>query len=115
MIVLNISFHGHPRYTFTGGVVEMSSSSAEMLLFWRTNPPGLGKSNESLGSYHASLVLPWLSHYEGAFLEDGEGITEDEVDGARDGAPAVELTVFVGVEAVLVPEYIDVEEHCLVP
>lgn len=43
-----------------------------------------------------------LARLDAAVLEYRGGVAEDEVDGARDGAVAVELAVGVGVEGVLV-------------
>ncbi|KAG6428526.1 hypothetical protein SASPL_112778 [Salvia splendens] len=50
------------------------------------------------------VVLPSqrLARLDAAVLEDRGGVAEDEVDGARDGAVAVELAVGVRVEGVLV-------------
>lgn len=46
-----------------------------------------------------------------AVLEDGRAIAEYEVDGARNGAVAVELAVDVGVQGVLVPVYLAVVDY----
>lgn len=56
----------------------------------------------ALGGDHAGLVGHRLPDHEAAVLEDGEGVAEDEVDGAGDGAVAVVLAIVVCVETVLV-------------
>uniref|UniRef100_J3MZR6 Uncharacterized protein n=1 Tax=Oryza brachyantha TaxID=4533 RepID=J3MZR6_ORYBR len=43
---------------------------------------------------------------DGAALEDGGGVAEDEVDGAGDAALAVELPAALGVQRVLVPPHL---------
>lgn len=55
-----------------------------------------------------------LSDDELAVLEDSEGVAEDEVDGAGDGAVAVELALGLDVESVLEAVHCAVVEHCLV-
>lgn len=66
----------------------------------------------SLGCDHAALVLEWLPDHHLAVLEDHGGVAEDEVDGAGDGAVAVELPVDVGVEGVLVGVDLAVVNDC---
>lgn len=56
----------------------------------------------SLGGDHAGLLVPGLSDDHLAVLEHSGCVTEDEVDGSRDGAVAVELPMGLGVESVLV-------------
>ncbi|KAF7837798.1 RING-H2 finger protein ATL2 [Senna tora] len=50
------------------------------------------------GCDDAVLVVEWLPDDESAVLEDGVGVTEDEVDGAGDEAVTVELPVGLGVQ-----------------
>nr|GMD13383.1 hypothetical protein Iba_chr07aCG12430 [Ipomoea batatas] len=66
----------------------------------------------TLGRHHAGLILHWLPHDHLAVLEHGRRVPEDEVDGAGDGAAAVELAVGVGVEGVLVPANEPVSLYC---
>lgn len=71
---------------------------------------GLAPVHPSLGCHHASLVVHRLPHYHLAVLEHHSRIAEDEVDGAADGAVAVELPVGLGVEGVLVAVHLAVVE-----
>lgn len=65
----------------------------------------------ALCGHNVLLVVHWLAHKEEAVLEDDLGIAEDEVDGTRDGTFAVELTVGVSVQGVLVTIEVAVVEH----
>lgn len=56
------------------------------------------------------LVVEGLADEDLAVLEDGFGVAEDEVDGAGDGAVAVELAEGVDVEGVLVRVHLAVVE-----
>jgi len=68
----------------------------------------------SAGGDHALLGLHGLPHDELAVLEKGNGIAEDKVDGAGDGAVAVELALGLCIESVLVTVHVTVVEDGLV-
>ena len=54
------------------------------------------------GEDDALLIVQGFSEDEPAVLEDGGGGAENEIDGAGDGAIAVELAVALGIEGILV-------------
>lgn len=63
---------------------------------------------------HALLVCEGLPHHQLAVLEHSHGVAEHEVDGAGDGAVAVELPLGLHVQGVLISVHLAVVEHCLV-
>ena len=60
--------------------------------------------------HNAILVIHWLPNHHCAVLEHCSRVSKDEVNGATDGAVAVELAMGVDVEGVLVPIHLAVVE-----
>nr|GMD18205.1 Os04g0641250 [Ipomoea batatas] len=92
-----------PEVDLDGWVGGLEGGIREDIAVLEDRPAGRAAVLSTLGGHHAGLILHWLPHDHLAGLEDDRGVPEDEVDGARDGAGAVELAVGVGVEGVLVP------------
>nr|GLL43827.1 unknown [Ipomoea trifida] len=92
--VLECCLHGRPRKE-TIGLGELKYSGEAMI--WES------KITIPVGS--SAWALPWarLPDLQRAILENGGGVSEHEIDGSGDGAVAVELSVRVHVERVLVP------------
>ena len=63
----------------------------------------VGGERPALGRVRVLLALEREAREEHAILEHGDRVPEDEVDGATDGAPRIELPVRQRVESVLVP------------
>ena len=71
---------------------------------------GLAAVDAALGGDDVLLVVKGAADDEDTVLENGRGVSEDEVDGAGDDAGAVELPMGLRVERVLVALHAAVEE-----
>nr|GMD18027.1 hypothetical protein ACMD2_20547 [Ipomoea batatas] len=100
-----------PEVDLDGWVGGLEGGIREDIAVLDDRPAGRVAVLSTLGGHHAGLILHWLPHDHLAGLEDDRGVPEDEVDGARDGAGAVELAVGVGVEGVLVGVDVAVVDH----
>lgn len=103
----NLRLHNHRRRKLLPWPPQISGGAETVIVgrksaFLNRNAGVLVDVLLTLGCDGVKLVGKWLPRPDVAVLEHHRGVAEDEVDGTGDIAVSVELTVWVGVESVLI-------------